>query len=260
MTTLEQLAKVAALGVFCDIDGTLSPIAPTPAAARIDPACQAVLADLQPLVPLLAAVSGCAPADAQRLVGLEALIYVGNHGLERWVAGTVTPVPEVLPFVPAVAAVLAELEQHPLPDGVLIENKGVTASVHYRLAADPAAVAAQLQGWLEPLCAAQGLRLLPGRMIIEIRPPLDLHKGTAIRSLIEERALEAAIFLGDDVTDVDGFRMLHTLRAGGLTSLAVGVLSAETPAAVRAHSDVTVAGVEGVADFLRQLVALRKAV
>ena len=258
LVKLRNVAQPHRLGLFCDIDGTLSRIAPTPDAARVDAACLSALALLLEHVPLVAAVTGRAPLDARALVGIAGMLYVGNHGLERWVDGAVVPEPAVVPFAEAVTKTLDGLVAHRLPEGVILENKGVTASVHYRQAADHAAAEALLGGLLRPLAAEHGLRLLPGRMIFEIRPPVALNKGTAISALIAEHALEAAIFIGDDVTDVDGFKALHAARAAGATTLAVGVLSPETPAVVREQADVTVSGVEGVAELLVQLLDLRR--
>ncbi len=247
---LEPLLKVQRLGVFTDIDGTISPIAPTPAAAVVDSACRAALQRLVSTSARVAAVSGRAAADAQAMVGLAGLRYIGNHGLEWWADGVTMPAPSAVPYIAAVAAALAALESYDLPEGVLIENKGVTASVHYRLAADQTAAAALLGAWLAAICQEHGLRLWPGRMIFELRPPLQLNKGSALADLLRADALDGAIFLGDDTTDVDGFMTLHYARTTGLQTLAIGVLSAETPEVVRATCDITVRGVAGAAALL----------
>jgi len=251
------LLAVGRLGVFTDIDGTISPIAPTPDAARIDPDCRAALERLIGLSTRVVAVSGRAAANAQAMLGLEHMRYVGNHGLEWWADGQTMPAPTALPYVAAVADALAELASHPLPDGVLIENKGVTASVHYRLSSEPEHAAALLGTLLAGICQRTGLRLHPGRMIFELRPPLSLNKGSALADALRQDELEGAIFLGDDTTDVDGFLTMHYARAAGLSTLAVGVLSAETPPAVRETCDVLVPGVAGVAALLGWLAEER---
>ena len=256
---LDVLAASERLGVFTDIDGTISPIAPTPAAALVDYTCHELLSQLADVVPVVAAVTGRAALDAHAMIGLDSLVYIGNHGLERWMAGAVVPVPEVAPFVAPIAAVLMALETEPLPQGVLLENKGATASVHYRLADDELATAQWLLDRLTPLCTAADLLMMPGRKIIEIRPPLALNKGTAITSLLNEAQLTAAIFLGDDVTDVDGFTALQAVRSPTRPMLAVGVLSDETPTSVIAASDLQVQGIDGVAAVLAALLAARKA-
>ncbi|HYF66200.1 MAG TPA: trehalose-phosphatase [Herpetosiphonaceae bacterium] len=247
------LLAAGRLGVFTDIDGTISPIAPTPDAARVDPDCRAALERLIGLATRVVAVSGRAAANAQAMLGLDQMRYVGNHGLEWWADGQTLPAPAALPYVAAVAAALAELGAHDLPDGVLIENKGVTASVHYRLAAEPDRAAALLGTLLADICDRTGLRLHPGRMIFELRPPLSLNKGSALADALRQDELDGAIFLGDDTTDVDGFLAMNYARAAGLRTLGVGVLSAETPPVVRETCDVLVPGVAGVAALLSWL-------
>lgn len=252
---LQPLLHVQRLGVFTDIDGTISPIAPTPAAALVDPTCRAALARLRDLGVRVAAVSGRAAANARAMLGLDGVVYIGNHGLERWDAGVTSPVPQAVPYAAAIESALAQLTRYDLPIGVLIENKGITASIHYRLVADPAAVAAQLGTWLADICQNSGLRLHPGRMIYELRPPLALHKGTALSDLLREEHLDGAIFLGDDTTDVDGFLALRYARNAGLQTVTVGVWSYETPVVVRETCDVLVPGVAGVAVLLAWLAA-----
>ena len=247
------------LGLLSDIDGTLSPIAATPDAAQVSPSMQSQLRTLQPHLALVAAISGRGAADAARLLGVAGMLVVGNHGLEQWEGGLATPLAAAVPYQPVIAAVLAALARQPLPPGVFSENKGVTASVHYRGAPDPAAAAALLHALLAPLAAAHGLRLTAGRMVWELRPPLPTNKGHAVHALVERFALRSVIFLGDDTTDVDAFRALHTLRDAGRHTLSIGVLASETPPAVREAADLLldgVAGPTGVEGFLAHLVEL----
>lgn len=247
---LQPLLTLERVGVFTDIDGTISPIAPTPDAAVVDPLCKDALQRLVSLTSRVAAVSGRAAANAWAMVGLEGIRYIGNHGLEWWADGVTMPAPTAVPYIAAVEQALAELATHALPAGVLIENKGVTASVHYRLTANPDEAAALLATILAPICQQHGLRLWPGRMIYELRPPLQLNKGTALADLLRTDDLQGAIFLGDDTTDVDGFLAMNYAHATGLHTLAIGVLSAETPVIVRETCDVTVQGVAGAAALL----------
>ncbi|HEY1012105.1 MAG TPA: trehalose-phosphatase [Herpetosiphonaceae bacterium] len=258
LAALAPLAREQRLGVISDIDGTLSQIAPTPAAARLCRNCRVYLRRLVDTTPLVAVCSGRAVGDAWTLVGVPDLLYVGNHGLERLRGGEVVPDPRALAYAPSLAAALAELKQHPLPEGVLIENKGVTGSIHYRLTEDEAAAAALLAPLLQRISEAHGLRLLPGRMIFELRPPLDINKGTAVFDLIDEFDLRAVIVLGDDVTDVDAFRALRAAGERGVATLSVGILSDETPMVVRETCDVTADGVAGTSAILAWLADQRE--
>jgi trehalose 6-phosphate phosphatase len=178
---------------------------------------------------------------------LDGLVYVGNHGLE--VDGEV--VPEARPWVARLAAVLDQLSrQLPCP-GVRIENKGITGSIHYRLAADPAQARRQLLEIVARCALTSGLRLEEGRMVLNLLPPLRVSKGSAVRWLAREYGLQRLVYLGDDVTDAHAFAALATLRErGAAEALAIGVVGAETPPSVRQLADASVPSVEAVAELL----------
>ena len=246
--------------VVTDIDGTVSAIAPTPAEAMVDPGAKAALARLVERLAAVAVVSGRAPQDGAAMVGLPELIYVGNHGLERIARGTPWTHPVAAAAQPSVAAALAEIESaaRSVADvpWLLIENKGVTGTVHYRLAPDQIAAAALLEPLARSAADRHGLRLTLGRMIFEVRPALAVNKGTAIRELAQDLGLRGIVFFGDDVTDVDAFRALRELReAGEAATLRVGVLGPDTSPAVLAEIDLSVVGVPACAATLIALAA-----
>ena len=262
MEHTEQLRAVLAqrpCGLLTDIDGTISPIAPTPDAAFVQPEARRSLAALAGYLDVVAAVSGRAAADAAALVDLPELVYIGNHGMDRLVDGVPQPIAAAEPFVAAVATVLHASEVAYHPPGVLYENKGATGSVHFRLADDPERTGSQLRAVLDPLVAAHGLVMTGGRQVWEIRPPLTVDKGTAARALVLERGLRGVIFMGDDRTDTDAFVALSALRAeGGCVVLNVGVVGAETPDIVRELADITVDRVAGAVELLAQLLELAR--
>lgn len=249
-TLLHLLTEQKRIGIITDFDGTLSPIVNDPAAATIMPEIQGHLRRLLPSLELLAVVSGRAVADVRRMVGIDRAVFIGNHGLERWERGQLTVPPEVAAYRPQLEAVLHGMMSH-ITDGVHIEDKTVTASVHYRLSPNPDQTAATLRPILETLTADNGLNLHSGKMVFEIRPPTQLNKGTAFRDLVTQYKLDGALFLGDDVTDVDAMRMAQTMRtARQCYALAVGVLHEDTPAEVRDYAHITANGVEDVAQLL----------
>jgi trehalose 6-phosphate phosphatase len=245
--------KPAAL--LTDIDGTISAIAPTPFEAFVHPAALAALARLATRLDAVVVVSGRAPGAGAEMVGLPELIYVGNHGLERIVRGAPWTHPAAEEARADIARALAEIEvevreQDEAP-WLLVENKGVTGTVHYRLAPDHAAAAAMLEPLARVAAERNGLRVSPGRMIVELRPALAVNKGTAIRDLAHDLALRGLIFFGDDITDVDGFRALRALREESVAAtLSIGVLGAETATAVAIEADMTVEGVPACAETL----------
>jgi trehalose 6-phosphate phosphatase len=203
-------------------------------------------------------VSGRAVIDLQARVGLPHLTYVGNHGLDRWQDGRVKLAAQVASFRPKIEGALRDLRARPI-DGMLIEDKGATISIHYRLAKNPDAVAHLLQIVVQETADEHGLNVFPGRMIFELRPPIGINKGTTFRELIQEYALEAAVYLGDDTTDVDALRMAGVLRReNACFALGIGVESADMPLAVREEADLLATGVPDVEAFLGWLLQARR--
>src|SRR5262249_26242674 len=130
--------RCAPAGLLTDVDGTISRLAPTPAAAVVDVRMRDSLGRLARVLRVVAVISGRGALDAQRMVGGDGLVYVGNHGLERLDRGALRWDPAAEPFRPALARTVRALRQA-LADqlGVIVEDKGATASVHYRLSPDP---------------------------------------------------------------------------------------------------------------------------
>lgn len=241
-------------GLLTDIDGTLSPVAPTPDAARVEPAARRALQSLLPRLDVIAAVTGRDPRQAARMLDLPGVVYVGNHGLEQLHDGEVRLAPEAEPFAGVVGPIFERVQSSVNIPGVIYEDKRVTGSVHFRQADDQEGARARLRAALEPLVVESGMELHDGRMILEVRPGESLGKGAAARRIVEERGLRGCVFLGDDTTDTDAFRELRALRADGrIVAVCVGVLSEETPPLVAELADTIVDGVPGVVALLNWL-------
>ena len=248
----------APAGLLSDIDGTISAIAPTPGDAFVAEGIKESLRRLTEQLALVAVVSGRAAETGRTMVGVDGLLYVGNHGMERLRDGVRTAHPAAAASEAALGEALAEigtaLAASPLAAVALVEHKGLTGTVHYRLAPNQAAALEILGPLVAGAAETHGLRVTPGRAILELRPPVHVDKGTAVADLVAEHGLRGAIFLGDDVTDVDAFRALRAARAAGeVETVAIGVVGAETPAMVRSSVDATVTGVEGAAALLAAL-------
>lgn len=246
--------------LITDIDGTISGIAPTPAEAVVDADAVAALALLAERLTAVAVVSGRAPDTAAAMVGLPQITYIGNHGLERIVRGTPWTHPLAAAAQPAIAAALEEVAAAARAGDeaawLVVENKGVTATLHYRLAPDPDAALALLEPAALAAAARYGLRVTLGRMIVELRPSLTVNKGTAIRELADDLGLRGIVFFGDDITDVDAFLALREMRQeGGVATLQVGVLGPDTSPLIRAEADLLVSGVPACAATLLALAA-----
>jgi trehalose 6-phosphate phosphatase len=223
--------------VILDVDGTLAPIVARPEDAAVPPETRAELERLAGRYRLLAFVSGRMGEDARRMVGVDSATYVGVHGLE------------LEPKAARWRGPLAELAAADWPWGQ-IEDKGLTVSFHYRNAEDQDAAAARAE---ELASRAREAGLVPhfGRKVLEIRPPVDADKGTAVRHLVREAGVRRALFAGDDTTDLDAFRGLR--EAGMEVAVCVAVASAEGPPQLVEQADLVVEGTAGVLELLRQL-------
>lgn len=241
-------------GLCTDFDGTLSRIVPSADEARLAPGVREALARLVRQLDVVAVITGRSVEDVRQRVGLGELVYVGNHGLERWESGRHWIDPEALAYVPRLERVARAVSRQARSPGVVVEFKGLTLSVHYRMAERPDEVERTLLPLLEALAAEHGLRLTRGRMVFELRPPVDRDKGVALVSIVERYGLGAVVFLGDDRTDVDAMRRLAHLRESErVRGLAIGVRSDEAPPELVEVADVMIDGVDEVARFLDQL-------
>jgi trehalose 6-phosphate phosphatase len=239
--------------LISDIDGTLSPIVASPEEAVVLPECRRALQALAGRLDLVVVISGRAAEEARRMVGVDDLLYVGNHGLERWnaVEGYRN---EAAAFAGEMQELRATLERDlRATRDVRIEDKGVIISLHYRGASRPDEVRQQILGLLDSLLAPSRFVVAEGKMVIEVRPPLALDKGTVIEGLVRERGLKGTVFLGDDVTDVDAVLALKRMRECGFATLAIGVAGDDMPNALAAESDLLLPGPPAVAAFLEAL-------
>jgi trehalose 6-phosphate phosphatase len=256
------IAKLAAkprFGLFSDLDGTLSPIALTPDTAAISPRTRELLLALQENLPLLALISGRRANSLRERVGIDGIEYIGNHGLEEWVDGRVEIIPEVESYRKALAAVKVELQLIDEP-GVYVEDKEAVLSLHYRQAAKPVTFARNIAAHIASIVERHGLTLFTGKMVFEVRPPVDMDKGVALQRLVAEHSIEAALFLGDDVSDLNALKMARKLRDQGTCDIwGVGVQSLDAPEALTVTADFLAAGVDDVEDLLACVLKARSA-
>ncbi|HEX8035032.1 MAG TPA: trehalose-phosphatase, partial [Ktedonobacterales bacterium] len=249
-------------GLFTDVDGTLSRIAPSPEAATLLPGVAELLEQARAHFDVVAAVSGRSALDAARLVGMRDIIYIGNHGLERLIPQqdgqlALAIVPEAEPYVAEVLAALENIEETlgPRIPGLLVEHKGVTGSIHVRRTEDPSAAEEAVMRELARRGTAGALRVTRGKMVVEVRPPIAVDKGVAVATLIEERGLRGALYLGDDRTDIDAFRALRRLTELGVCACtSVAVLHTDSPPGLAQEADVALDSIERVPEFLRWLL------
>ena len=255
-----SLLSLRPSGVFLDIDGTISRIAPTPHEAYVSDAARVALAALQQHVDRLTFISGRSPDSAAELVEVfgDRVAYVGNHGLSLLIDGQTSTPAVALPYAERVEQLVEELAGLAEFPGILFEPRGPLLTIHYRQVAD-AEVARELilRGVRESECA-RGMELSEGRKIVELRPPLEMTKGRAIESLAEEWKLASVLMIGDDITDVTAFDALRNLREySEVRTLSIAVLSSEADPAVADAADYTVEGVSSVERLLAELSGQR---
>ena len=257
-TALDPLsAAPERCAVFFDLDGTLAPIVTRPEDAGVPAHARRLVERIAGRYALAGVVSGRRAAEARRILGLERITYVGNHGFEvlRPAAAAADPLPALAGKEKLAAGFASAVDPARLDAaGLRIEDKGAIVALHWRGAADEAEselVASEIAAQAE----AAGLHTHRGRMVIELRPPIEVGKGDAVAALLAEASLEAAFYAGDDRTDVDAFRALGELVEAGRLQRAVrvAVLSAESPASVAEAADLAV---DGPAGFVAVLEAL----
>ena len=139
---------------------------------------------------------------------------------------------------------------------VRIEDKGPIVAFHWRGAPDEEGARAAVDR-LATKARSAGLHTHWGRKVLEVRPPVTIDKGAGIRTFLDGTGVQAALYAGDDVTDLDAFRTLDELAAQGQLAHAVkvGVGSEEGPEEITAQADVVVDGTNGVKELLAALIA-----
>jgi trehalose 6-phosphate phosphatase len=219
--------------LFLDVDGTLSPIVARPEQAFVPEETRTELRRLVDRYALVACVSGRMGEDARRLVGVDGIVYAGEHGLE------------LEPGAEEWAERLADFaETAGWPD----DGKRLSRSFHYRTHPDQEAAVATLAE-VERRAQEQGFRTRWGRKLLEVLPPVDASKATAVARLLAGRDLRRGLYAGDDTTDLDGFRALEGLEL----AVRVAVRSPEGPAALVEAADVVVESPEQLLGVLRRL-------
>jgi trehalose 6-phosphate phosphatase len=260
-----QLTAVLAqrpLGLIFDIDGTLSPIAPTPEEARLYPGVAGLLEQVSHCEKVhVAIMTGREIEDGAKMVNVEGLTYIGTHGLE-WSDGLPWRHPvqlaagaldHVAPGKYLLDLVETHLERFP---GVIVQRKRVGGSIHYRLAPDKAATRERLLALLEEPARQVHMNLFEGKLIVEVRAPLAVDKGQALRAFAERFATRGLVFAGDDRTDLDAIRAMQELRQQGISAFSIVVQHADTLPELLEQGDMVVEGVPEMADLLKKMVGM----
>lgn len=248
MDPLAPFAERPALAaVVLDFDGTLSPIVDVAAEARPVDGAVELLDRLAGRLGLVAVMSG-RPVDFLRLLLPPSVALSGLYGLEVIRDGVRSDLPGAGAWREVVADV-ARISVDRGPEGMVVEPKGLSLTLHYRTRPD---VAPAVVAWAEKQAARSGLVARPAKMSVELHPPIAVDKGTALEALTA--GLAAVCYAGDDQGDLPAFDALDRLAAAGVHTLRVAVASPEAPPELVERADLLVDDPGGVVALLRRLV------
>ena len=249
----------ARAAILLDIDGTLAPIVEQPSNAVVPERTRQLLAELARRYGAVACVTGRRASEARAMVAIGSISYLGSHGAELLRAGWTEAQPD-----PALEGWRRRIHEFGRQTDtadlrrlrVRVEDKGAILAYHWRSAPDQKAARAAIDA-VAAKAEAAGLRTHWGRKVLEVRPPVRIDKGAGIASFLDGTDVESAMYVGDDATDLDAFRMLGRLLEEGRLSTAVkvGVRSEEGPEEIVTEADVVVDGTDGVLELLSLLAS-----
>jgi trehalose 6-phosphate phosphatase len=269
--------------VLLDIDGTLAPIVRHADDAHVPEATRTLLIEISKRYGVVACVSGRRAHAARQIVSIGSIAYIGNHGSELLRPGAthVETDPEVAAWGERVREFAGRVytgEHQRLR--VRTEDKRVIAAFHWRGAPDEVQAAAAVRE-IAARAQEEGFAVHWGRKVLEVRPPVPLDKGLGVRALlsapvgavdgsapagvvdrsapagaVDGHLFVAALYVGDDTTDLDAFRALRELeRSGALRgSVCAAVSSEEAPLELVREADLTIDGTSGVRGLLEALL------
>jgi trehalose 6-phosphate phosphatase len=244
--------------ILLDIDGTLAPIVEHAADAHVPEGTRQLLIEVARRYGVVACVSGRQASQARAMVSIGSISYLGTHGAELLRAGSseATLDPAIERWSDRISEFTREADTADLRRRrVRIEDKGPIVAFHWRGAPDEDEALAAVDA-LAAAAARAGLETHWGRKVLEVRPPVRIDKGAGISKFLNGTDVDAALYAGDDATDLDAFAVLDSLVQEGRLNHAVkvGVSSEDGPEEITARADVVVDGTDGVKALLAALV------
>ena len=238
-------------GLVLDFDGVLAPIVADPTTSALPDRVAASLRRLAGRLGLVAIISGRPVAFLAERVGLPGVPLLGSYGMEQSRDGVRQIDPEAEQWLGQVQAAGRTLRaQLAGSAGVRVEEKSVSVAVHWRQAPDHAAAADQVRRITARLADDLGLRLEPGKLVEELRPPIDIDKGSAISALLAAHPdLSVLAYAGDDLGDIPALR---AARDAGGYALVIDH-GPETDPRLLALADEVFPGTGAFADWLGTL-------
>lgn len=250
-TAIEALAiSPTTSGLVFDFDGVVSPITDDPAVSTLPDEVAATLRRLAKRLGLLAVISGRPLSFLRERVRISGVQLLGSYGIERLKNGEPWIDPAAAHWQDKVHAARDRVTEL-LADwpGVSVEEKAISVAAHWRQAPDRDAAEAEVRRVMAQTAAETGLRVVNGKLVQELRPPIDVDKGTAISALLADESLTAVAYAGDDLGDLPALRAVR--KIGGF-ALVVDH-GAETDAELLKVADQTFHGTDGYATWLSAL-------
>jgi trehalose 6-phosphate phosphatase len=252
-------ANPARAAILLDIDGTLAPIVEHAADARVPEGTRQLLVAIAKRYGVVACVTGRRASEARALVSIGSISYLGSHGAELLRAGWTEAVldPALEDWARRIHEFGREADTADLRRlRVRLEDKGAIVAFHWRGAPDEEAARSAIDS-IAARAEAAGLRTHWGRKVLEVRPPVRIDKGAGVAAFLDQTEINVALYVGDDMTDVDAFHELARMAEDGRIERAVrvGVSSEEGPSEIAGEADIVVEGTAGVQELLTKLIA-----
>jgi trehalose 6-phosphate phosphatase len=248
--------ELCPFGLITDIDGTISPHSPDPIHVTVPETSRRLLERLSHRLDLVAVISGRAAGEIRRMIDGDKILCIGHYGMEWWQGGKVVTDERVQPYIGDVRAVAGQIQPLASLPGVIIQDKELTISVHYRLSPEPEKTKKAILELLAAIPQMKRLHALEENLVVGIIPPVHIHKGTAVANLIRHHNLRAAVYLGDDTADVLAFDAIHRANQGSdFRGLAVAVTGQGTAPGVAEAADYELWGIGETQQMLRQTLA-----
>ncbi len=253
LVVLEKLIARTPFGFITDIDGTISPTIPNILNAQIIDNNRMNLTILQKKIALLAFISGRDAQDVRNRVAIDGAVCIGHYGMEYWQENHAELHPDAQSHVPTMNKLVKELEQLKSFEGVQIQDKGASVSIHYRMSPQPEIAKETIWKLLGKSRYAPKLHVFQEKRSIGILPRVEINKGTPIIDLIKKYNLHSGLFLGDDTADIPAF---HAIRKNeqDFHGFAIAVVNEETPPVVITEADFILDGVKETEILLKWLV------
>ncbi len=254
---LDEFKKDNTSTILTDIDGTISEIADTPEEAVVTPSMQKELFKLKEKFQMVGVISGRSAQNAKAMIGIDGILYVGNHGMEYIKDDESFIDPEAVKYLANIKKIAEKLKNSELSkiEGLMFEDKGICISIHYRKCELQENARKRILDALNDSIDTKELKVIEGRKVVELKPPISRDKGFIVEKILKKYDLNRVIYLGDDITDFDAFTKFNELeKKGKIKTASILVLSSEIPDYVKSSSLYYVRSVDEVQKFFKWLL------